>query len=813
MADVEKQNQVLEAEGPATEEEVAVEVERPSEEAVNEGTEEGTPEEEFYSNLAEDLDHRVLQRMASKLVDEYRRDKISRKDWEMGYTQGLDLLGFKYTEMTRPFRGAANVTHPLLAEAVTQFQAQAYKELLPSDGPVRCKVLGDETQEKQQQADRVQDFMNYMLMDKMEEYTPEMDQLLFYLPLAGSAFKKVYYDSIMERAVSKFIPAEDLVVPYYATDLTDCERITHKISMSENEVLKKQKTGFYRDIELKPVNTGQSDIKKKYEQLEGIVPTADRETNFNILEMHVDLNIEEFTMENPPKEVKIPYIVTVDEGSSEILSIYRNYEPDDPTHKRKEYFIHYKFLPGLGFYGFGLIHMIGGLSRTATTALRQLLDAGTLSNLPAGFKSRGIRIRDDDQPFQPGEFRDVDAPGGNIKDQFQMLPFKEPSVTLFNLMGFVVTAGQRFASITDMATGADTQNRAVGTTVALLERGSRVMTAIHKRCYYAMRNEFRLMSKVFATFLPPVYPYAVYGADRMVKQKDFDGRIDVIPVADPNIYSLSQRVTLASENLKIAMSNPNMHNLREAYRRIYAALGTRDIDKVLKPEPPVVPKDPAIENMEALQMKLPKAFPEQDHQAHMDSHTTFMASRMVQVNPMVYALLQGHVSEHVSLQAQAEVGAMIDADPQLQQQLQQDPEGAQIKIDGMIAQRCAEITAQLVQKEQMGKQKDPLVALKERELDLKAMDMQRKATESSQDMEMQDSQFEEKTDVDKMKLEEDEDQAKERIRIADEKIDQAAVLAREKMDMTRDIAGAKLGVEKMKRTAEDKRTKVMSKKK
>ena len=344
MADVEKQNEVLEEEGPATEQEIAVEVEKPSEEAVNEETETTTPQEEFYANLAEDLDDRVLGRLASKLVDDYRKDKISRKDWETGYTQGLDLLGFKYTEMTRPFRGAANVTHPLLAEAVTQFQAQAYKELLPSDGPVRCKVLGDETQEKQQQADRVQDFMNYMLMEKMEEYTPEFDQLLFYLPLAGSAFKKIYYDAIMERAVSKFVPAEDLVVPYYATDLMDCERITHLVKMSENEVLKKQKTGFYRDIELKPVQTGVSDIKKKYDQLEGIVPTADVQTNFNILEMHVDLNLEEFESQNPEKEVKIPYIVTIDEGSSQVLSIYRNYEPDDPTHRRKEYFIHYKFL-------------------------------------------------------------------------------------------------------------------------------------------------------------------------------------------------------------------------------------------------------------------------------------------------------------------------------------------------------------------------------------------------------------------------------------------------------------------------------------
>ena len=726
--------------------------------------------EEFYKNIALDLSDEVLQRISKSLVDEYKKDKVSRKDWETSYTSGLDLLGFRYQDMTRPFKGSASVTHPLLGEAVTQFQAQAYKELLPSDGPVRAKVVGNEDDAKTNQAQRVQEFMNYMITEKMEEYTPDMDQLLFYLPLAGSAFKKVYYDDIMQRAVAKFVPAEDLVVPYYATDLMDCERITHVVKMGENDILKQQKAGFYRDVELKPVQAEKSQIQKKYEELEGITPAGDQATNFNILEMHVDLNLEEFEVQDPEKQVKIPYIVTIDEGSGEVLSIYRNYDMTDETKKRKEYFVHYKFLPGLGFYGFGLIHMIGGLSRTATQALRQLLDAGTLSNLPAGFKSRGIRIRDDDQPFQPGEFRDVDAPGGNIRDQFQILPFKEPSQTLYSLLGFVVQAGQRFAAITEMDVGNDAQNRAVGSTIALLERGSRVMSAIHKRCYYAMRKEFRLLAGIFSTYLPPMYPYSVYGADRMIKSLDFDERVDVIPVADPNIFSLSQRVTLANENLKIALSAPQLHNVREAYRRVYEALGTKDIDNVLRPEDVPTPKDPAIENMEALQMKIPKAFPQQDHDAHINAHRAFMATRMVQINPMVYALLQGHISEHVSLKAQGEVGAAIANDPVMQMKLQEDPQGAQVQIDAMIAFKVSQITSELAQSEGATNQ-DPLVALKQRELDLRALDLQRKATENQMNFDLKEQEVEERLDIEKMKLEDNQEQHDERIKVAREKLD------------------------------------------
>ena len=767
MAEIEKAI-VEETETPEAEE---IDVELESEDNNQSTVEEAVSETEaFFKNLAEDMSDEVLQRMSNRLLDDYKKDRVSRKDWETSYTNNLDLLGLNQREMTRPFRGSASVTHPLLSEAVTQFQAQAYKELLPSQGPVRTRVLGKEDNEKVNQAQRVQDFMNYMITEEMEEYTPEFDQLLFYLALAGSAFKKVYYDEVMQRAVSKFIPAEDLVVPYYATDLMECERITHVIKMGENEILKKQEAGFYRDVELKPSSKGPTDIEKKYQELEGITPTADKQYSFTILEMHVDCNLEEFEMQNPEKQVKIPYIVTIDEGSGQILSIYRNYDMNDETKKRKEYFVHFKFLPGLGFYGFGLTHMIGGLSRSATQSLRQLLDAGTLSNLPAGFKSRGIRIRDDDQPFQPGEFRDVDAPGGNIKDQFQILPFKEPSATLYQLMGFVVQAGQKFAAITNMDTGNDMQNRAVGTTVSLLERGSRVMSAIHKRCYYSMRREFRLLSKVFATYLPPIYPYSVYGADQAVKQTDFDERVDVIPVADPNIMSMAQRVTLANENLKIAMSNPMMHNLREAYRRVYEALGTQDIDQLLIPQERPVPKDPATENMESIMMKPLRAFPTQDHMAHITAHRAFMSTRMVQINPQVYAALQSHISEHISMLAQGEIGAKIQDDPMMQRMLQADPQGAEIQIASMIANRVATLTLELAQSENMGKQ-DPLVMLKQRELDLKAMDLQRKADQDMMSNEIRENEIDEKLDIEKMKLENNEDQAAERIRIADEKLE------------------------------------------
>ncbi len=730
------------------------------------------PQDDFNANLAEDMDERALKEMGLELIDEYKKDKSSRKEWEDAYIKGLDLLGTRYQEVSKPFKGASGVTHPLLAESVTQFQAQAYKELVPSDGPVRTQVIGLQTPATEQQADRVKDYMNYLLMEEMEDYTTDMDQMLFYLPLSGSTFKKIYYDAMLDRPVSKFIPAEDLVVPYYASDLKDCERITHVVKMTANEVTKKMAAGAYRDIELIDSNSEPDSVQKKLNELEGVKGTG-ADYLHTVLEMHVDLNLDDFEdFDDKAKKIKIPYIVTIDEGSGEVLSIYRNYKPEDPTYQRTEYFVHYKFLPGLGFYGFGLTHMIGGLSQAATQSLRQLIDAGTLKNLPAGFKSRGIRVRDDDQPIQPGEFRDVDAPGGNIRDQFFNLPFTEPSPTLYNLMGFVVQAGQKFAAITDTAVGNDTQNRAVGTTMALMERGSRVMSGVHKRCYYAMRLEFKILARICGESLPAEYPYDVYGGPRQIKQKDFDNRVDILPVADPNIMSMAQRVTLAQSQLQIAQSNPQMHNLHEAYRRVYEALGTKQIEAILKPPPKQPePLDPAKENARALQMKLLTVFEFQDHDAHLQAHMAFMQSRMVQINPQVYALLQSHISDHISFKAKAEATQMLMQNPKMAQMGQENPQQFEILFEAEVAKAAARITQELVQSEMASQKKeDPLIKIKQQEIDLRAMDLQRKAEETKFRAEQENQRAADRLGFDYDRLETQDQQSDERLQVAREKM-------------------------------------------
>jgi len=732
-------------------------------------------EESFYANLAERLDDQTLARLGSDLVSDYEQDKRSRQEWVDTYIKGLDLLGFKYESPTRPFLGAAGVTHPLLAESATQFQAQAIKELVPSDGPVRTEVIGAQTDEKIDQASRVKDYMNYMLMNKMEEYTPDMDQMLFILPLTGSTFKKVYFDPVLNRASSKFIKAEDLVVPYNASDLSDASRITQIIQTSENDLRKLQVSGFYRDIELpKPVYK-QNKVQEKVYELEGVSANDGRDRGglYNLIEVHTNLDVPGYEDQDG---IKVPYIVTIDEDSRKILSIYRNYKENDPMKQRKNFFVHYKFLPGLGFYGFGLIHMIGGLSRTATSALRQLLDAGTLSNLPAGFKSRGLRIRDDAEPLQPGEFRDVDAPGGNIKDQFQFLPFKGPDQTLFQLLNFCVESGRRFASIADMKVSDMNAQSPVGTTMAILERGSKVMSAIHKRCYYAMRQEFKMLSQVFADYLPPEYPYDVVGGNRFIKQADFDDRVDVIPVADPDIYSMTQRIQVAQAELQLAQSNPQMHDIHEAYKRMYQALGVKNISGILKPPPePPKPLDPAIENTGALQMVLPKAFPQQDHEAHIQAHMAFMTSRMVQVNPQIYGLLQGHLMEHVSLQVKQEILQMFNQDPRMAELQSTDEEAFTIEFDNAVAQRIAQRVQELVTMEQQftaQQNQDPLLALKQKELDLRAMDINRKAQEEAQKMEFEANKFSAQQTLAEDKLNLNEELGKKRVELQEEKLEQ-----------------------------------------
>ena len=727
------------------------------------------PEDNFYANLAEFLDDSELKSLASKLLADFKDDSLARKSYIETYTKGLDLLGFKYQEVTRPFIGASGVTHPLLAEAATQFQAQAFKELLPSDGPVRTQVVGAESKETIQQANRVRDYMNYQITDVMEEYTPEMDQMLFFLPLAGSTFKKVYYDPAAQRCKATFIHAEDLVVPYNASDLYEAERISEVQRVTKNTVAKRIASGFYRDVDLPEPFFNEDRAQKKYQELEGVTPQKYQDL-YNFVEMHVDLDLPGYESDDG---VKVPYIVTLDRDSMTIMSIYRNYRPDDASRKRIPYFVHYKFLPGLGFYGFGLIHMIGGLSKAATGALRQLLDAGTLANLPAGFKSRGLRVRDDAEPLQPGEFRDIDAPGGNIRDQFQLLPFKEPSQTLFSLLGFCVDAGRRFAAIADLQVGDGNQQAAVGTTVALLERGSRVMSAIHKRAYYSMKEEFKIMSRIFSEYLPPEYPYNVVGGNRMIKMSDFDDRVDVVPVADPNIFSMSQRVTLAQTELQLAQANPQIHNMHEAYRRMYEALGVRNIDALLQPEPdPPVPIDPAQENTAALQMQLPKAFAEQNHNAHIAAHMSFIRSRMVQSNPAVYALLQGHISEHVSLKAKKEIMETFMQQPNLVQLQQVDPEEFAKQFASAVAERIVVLTDELINQEMqfLGQQnQDPLVMLKQRELDLKAQDIARKAQETAERLDVETNKFESQQTIAEDKLNLQEEVQRGRLKILQDK--------------------------------------------
>jgi len=760
--------------------------------------------EDHYTNLAEILEDDILDPLGSKLVENYRDYKSSRKDWESTYTKGLDLLGFKYTERTEPFRGASSATHPVLAEAVTQFQAQAYKELLPAGGPVRTQILGASNRQKEDQATRVKDFMNYQIMDRMSEYEPEFDQMLFYLPLSGSTFKKVYYDDLLGRAVSKFVPADDLVVPYSATSLDDAESVIHIIKMSENDLRKQQVSGFYKDVDLAapPMNTDQ--VTKKEQELEGVEQTK-QDDIYTLLECHVNLDLDGFEDVNPedgePTGIKLPYVVTVEESTGTVLSIKRNYKIDDPLRNKINYFVHFKFLPGLGFYGFGLIHMIGGLSRTATSALRQLLDAGTLSNLPAGFKTRGIRVRDDAQPIQPGEFRDVDAPGGNLRDSFLPLPFKEPSATLLQLLGIVVQAGQRFASIADMQVGDGNQGAAVGTTVALLERGSRVMSAIHKRIYSALKIEFKLLAEVFKTYLPPEYPYDVVGGNKTVKVQDFDDRVDILPVADPNIFSQTQRISIAQTELQLAMSNPKMHNMYQAYRGMYEALGVKNIDLVLPPPQQPQPMDPSMEHIQALAGKPFQAFPGQDHKAHIDAHLNYMSLNMVRNNPIVMASIQKNILEHISLMAQEQVQMEFVQELReiqaLQQQIAQNP--MMMQQNPAIAQRIQQITTQIearkaqliaeMQKDFSEEENkitsqldsDPLLKLKSREVDLRAMENERKREENETRLNLDAMKAMMNQQNQEEKLEQNEDLAKLRagVSLAKSGIQQAKIMSNE----------------------------------
>ena len=748
---------------------------------------------EHNANLAEFLDEGYLGELSSELRAAYEEDQESRSEWEEGYTKGLDQLGIKYEDRTEPFQGASGVTHPLIAESVTQFQAQAYKELLPAGGPVQTQILGLQDQAREAQAQRVKNFMNYQIMEVMEEFDPDMDQLLFYLPLSGSTFKKVYYDEAKQRPVSKFVPAQDLVVPYHSSDLQTATRVTHVLRMDYNQVRKMQVAGFYRDVELLTSDQGPDEVRQKVDELQGTSKTYADDV-YTILEMHVDLDIEGFEDMSPdgePTGIQLPYIVTIDEASGEILGIRRNFEEGSELAKKQQYFVHYRFMPGLGFYGFGLIHMIGGLGRAATSILRQLIDAGTLANLPAGFKARGVRVRNDDEPLQPGEWRDIDAPGGNIRDSIIPLPYKEPSATLAQLLGALIEGGRRFVSLADQQVSNMNQETPVGTTMAMLERGMKVMSAIHKRLHYAQKTEFRILARIIAENLPPEYPYQVAGAEQTIKAEDFDARVDIIPVSDPNIFSMAQRVTLAQTQLQLAQSNPQMHNLHAAYRRMYQALEVQNIDEILPPPPEPQPTDPALENAKGLMGSLLQAFPDQDHDAHIKIHVMFMKTPLVTTSPQVMGTFYAHLQEHIAMKARqlvmAEIQGLISqvqlnaqmgaVDPQAAQQkimeVQQEMQNP-AEVEKLVAlqemqimqQTLAEITPQ-----GQDPMSDPLVQIRMQELALKQQSEQRKSQMDEADIMMNAAKMQQQAATDAARIESQEEIAGNRNEVNRERID------------------------------------------
>ena len=743
------------------------------------------------ANLAEVLDEKLLNELSSELRGQYEEDLESRDEWKEGYVKGLDLLGIKYEERTEPFDGASGVTHPLIAESVTQFQAQSYKELLPSGGPVKINIMGNRTLEREAQAARVREFMNYQITEVMEDYDTDTDQMLFYLPLAGSTFKKIYYDQTRGTAVSKFVPAEDLVVPYQASDINTVSRLTHVLKMDENTIRKMQVAGIYRDVEISASDDDQDVVQEKKDELEGASKGYSDEV-FSVLEMHINLDLEGFEdmgRDGQPTGIKLPYIVTLDQGSGEILSITRNFEQNDPLKRKIQYFVHYKFLPGLGFYGFGLIHMIGGLGRAATSILRQLIDAGTLSNLPAGFKARGIRIRNDDEPLAPGEFRDIDAPGGDLRNSIVPLPFKEPSGTLSNLLAALIEAGRRFVSIADQKLGESSGDMPVGTTVAMLERGMKVMSAIHKRLHYAQKTEFRLLARIFGENLPQQYPYEIAGAEQQIYAADFDGRVDVLPVSDPNIFSMAQRVALAQTQLQIAQSNPDIHNLPAAYRRLYQALEVQNIDEILPPKKEPMPMDPSIENARALQGEVVVAFPQQNHDQHIANHILFMKTPIVATSPNVMAILYAHILEHISLKSNAIAQGEAQQAVQMQLLAQQgavDPASVPPPITPeLVASRVAELEAQFTAEfiQQMTPpegQEDPLVTIRKQELAIRAAEAQRSAEVDQQKLGLEAQKLQQRAATDAARLETQEEIAEER-----------NVVNRERIQTARDIAAAR----------------------
>lgn len=700
-------------------------------------------------NLAEYIDEDVLESMASELIGEFMSDRETRKDWATAYVNGLDLLGMKIEERDQPWQGASGVFHPMLAEAVVRFQAQAMGELFPASGPVRTKIMGKLTPEKFDQAERVQNELNYQLTEEMTEYRDELEQMLFQLPLAGSAFKKVYYDPILQRPCAMFVPAEDFVASYGASDLQTCERYTHVMKKSDVEVMKLQANGFYRDVDLPDAAPDVSDIQEKYNELAGEDGSIEDDDRRTVLEMHVTMNMpEQF---DDPDGIPRPYIVTIDKTSRTILSIRRNWYEDDERQMKRMHFVHYKYLPGMGFYGTGLIHLIGGLAKSATSIMRQLIDAGTLSNLPAGLKAKGMRIKGDNTPLMPGEWRDVDVPGGTIRDSLFPLPYKEPSGVLYQLLGNVVEEGRRIGSVADVQVGNMNPQAPVGTTLALLERSMKVMSGVQARLHAAMKRELRLIARVIHDYMDDDYLY--YPDDDFNRTEDFDGRVDVIPVSDPNAATMAQRVVQYQAALQLAQQAPQLYDMGKLHRQMLEVLGIQDAGDIIKLPDDIKPKDPVTENMAILKQEPVKAFAYQDHEAHIRVHMAAAQDPKIQQiigqSPFAAAIgsaMAAHITEHVAMQYRVEIQKQLGVEmPDPEAPLPEDIEREVSRLaaeaaDKLLGKNAAEAQAQAAQQAEQ----DPLTQIQRKELELKEREVALKESEA---------RHEALVDLEKLKLE------------------------------------------------------------
>jgi hypothetical protein len=730
----------------ASEEEISVEIMNP--EAVSIETEDGgilidfDPDMssdmplDFDSNLADFIDEQELRKLASELTSLAESDKESRKDWEETYIKGLEQLGMKIEDRSTPWPGACGVQHPVLAEAVVRFQAQTITEIFPNDGPVKVKMFGKMTDDKEKQSYRVKEYMNYLITEEMPEYRSETEKMLFNLALAGSAFRKVYWDPAMNRPCSMFIPAEDLLVAYGSPSLEMAERVTHVMKKTSNEVRKLQVSEFYRDVELHGGSPEEGDIQEKYDDLTGDSPSYSSDDRHLIYEMHLDWDLDGFEdmKDGEPTGIALPYVITVDASSSEVLAIRRNWVEDDPNKMRRNHFVHYEYLPGMGFYGFGLIHLIGGIAKSATSLLRQLVDSGTLANLPGGLKARGLRIKGDDSPIMPGEFRDVDVPGGAIRDNITFLPYKEPSNVLHQLLQNIVEEGRRFASITDMKISDMNQQAPVGTTLAIIERSMKVMNAIQARIHYAMKKEFKILSRIVRDYMPEDYEWEVDGGD-MMKSKDFNGRMDLIPVSDPNSSTMAQRIMQYQAALQLASTAPQLYNLSELHRQMLDVLGIQDAEDIVPTDEDVKPIDPVSENMNILKTDPVRAFTWQDHDAHIQVHLDAAQDpkmqEIVQNSPksgQIEAALAAHVIEHLGFKYRREIEKELGVElPPYGEPLPRDVE---VRISSLVAEAGSRLlgrdVAEMQLKEQMAKMQDPVVQQQNKQLEIEEAKVQSK---------------------------------------------------------------------------------------